>query len=146
MYISKIKIKNFRNFKEKEVEFTEGVNVIIGHNNAGKTNLLKALALVLDFQGAKRLVIDDFQKSPTPDIDDLKNNPPKVTIEVVIKGRHDTNNIDNEDLVTVSNWLTKLDAEYEALLTYEFFLPEKEKSERKLLNRFLIFTKVGIFN
>jgi putative ATP-dependent endonuclease of the OLD family len=29
-------------------------------------------------------------------------------------------------LVTIGNWLTKLDASYEASLTYEFFLPQKE--------------------
>jgi putative ATP-dependent endonuclease of the OLD family len=128
MYISKIKINNLRNFKEKEVEFTEGVNVIIGHNNAGKTNLLKALALLLDFAGSKRLGIDDFHKTSTATtLDDLKKEPPKVTIEVTIKGKHDANEPENDDLVTVSNWLTKLDAEYEALLTYEFFLPAKEK-------------------
>lgn len=135
MHISKIKINNFRNFKEKEVEFTEGVNVIIGHNNSGKTNLLKALALVLDFAGSKRLGIDDFYKSLSgiSTLDDLKREPPKVTIEVTIKGKHDATKPDNDDLVTVSNWLTKLDAEYEALLTYEFFLPAKEKDnpERK---------------
>lgn len=129
MHISKIAIRNFRNFKEKEVEFTEGVNVIIGHNNAGKTNLLKALALVLDFAGSKRLGIDDFHKTSTATtLNDLKREPPKVTIEVTIKGKHDETNPDNDDLVTVSNWLTKLDAEYEALLTYEFFLPAKEKN------------------
>jgi predicted ATP-dependent endonuclease of OLD family len=132
MYISKIKINNFRNFKEKEVEFTEGVNVIIGHNNAGKTNLLKALSLVLDFAGSKRLGIDDFHKASTATtLDDLKKEPPKVTIEVTIKGKHDVTKPDNDDLVTVSNWLTKLDTEYEALLTYEFFLPAKEKDNPK---------------
>ena len=47
MYISKIKITNFRNFKDKEIIFNDGVNVIIGHNNAGKTNLIKALSLVI---------------------------------------------------------------------------------------------------
>ena len=37
MYISKIQINNFRNFKQKEIDFNDGINVIIGHNNAGKT-------------------------------------------------------------------------------------------------------------
>jgi putative ATP-dependent endonuclease of the OLD family len=32
-------------------------------------------------------------------------------------------------LVTISNWLTKLDSTYEALLTYEFFLPEKKQED-----------------
>lgn len=106
---------------ESEVQFNEGVNVIIGHNNAGKTNLLKALSLVIDHKGSKRLETDDFNKSIT--IDELKISPPKISISVKIsKGTH----IEPDDLVTIGNWLTKLDASYEALLTYEFFLPEKE--------------------
>ncbi|MCI5189877.1 MAG: ATP-dependent endonuclease [Candidatus Electrothrix sp. AS4_5] len=128
MYISKIKIINFRNFVEREIEFTKGINVIIGHNNSGKTNLLRALSLVLDFQLSKRLVIDDFNKGL--ELEELKKTPPKVSIEITIKGKHDYEN-PNDDLVTVSNWLTVLEAEFEALLTYEFFLPEKEKSEKK---------------
>jgi putative ATP-dependent endonuclease of OLD family len=31
-----------------------------------------------------------------------------------------------DDLVTIANRLTKLDSVYEAILTYKFFLPEKE--------------------
>lgn len=121
MYISQIEIKNFRNFKECEVHFNEGVNVIIGHNNAGKTNLLKALSLVIDHKASKRLETDDFNKSIS--IDDLKKAPPKISITIKInKG----SNVEPDDLVTIGNWLTKLDSSYEALLTYEFFLPEKE--------------------
>ncbi len=121
MYISKIAIKNFRNFGDKEIIFNDGVNVIIGHNNAGKTNLLKALSLVIDNQGSKRLEVDDFNKLTT--LTELKATAPKITIAVTItKGTHE----EPDDLVTVGNWLIKLEASYEALLTYEFFLPEKE--------------------
>lgn len=126
MYISKIEIKNFRNFKNKEIIFNDGVNVIIGHNNAGKTNLIKALSLVIDCQTSKRLEIDDFNKDTT--IAELKANPPKVSIAVTIqKGKNE----EPDDLVTIATWLTKLDSNYEALLTYEFFLPEKELTKYK---------------
>ena len=50
MYISGIKIKNYKNFKDLAIEFNHGLNVIIGHNNSGKTNLIKALQLVLLFR------------------------------------------------------------------------------------------------
>jgi predicted ATP-dependent endonuclease of OLD family len=126
MYISKIEIKNFRNFKDKEIIFNDGVNVIIGHNNAGKTNLIKALSLVIDCQTSKRLEVDDFNKNTTIAV--LKANPPKVSIAVTIqKGENE----EPDDLVTIATWLTKLDSNYEALLTYEFFLPEKELTKYK---------------
>lgn len=126
MYISKIGITNFRNFKNKEIIFNDGVNVIIGHNNAGKTNLIKALSLVIDCQTSKHLDIDDFNKNTT--IAELKANPPKISIAVTIqKGKNE----EPDDLVTIATWLTKLDSNYEALLTYEFFLPEKELTKYK---------------
>jgi putative ATP-dependent endonuclease of OLD family len=131
MYISKICIKGFRNFKEQEIIFNDDVNVIIGHNNAGKTNLIRALALVIDYQGAKRLDVDDFYKNV--DLLEVKANPPKITVSLSIcQSEHE--DLNSDDLVTVSNWLTKLEPPYEALLTYEFFLPEKEiESYKRLL-------------
>jgi putative ATP-dependent endonuclease of OLD family len=79
MYISQIKIRNFRNFANQEIQFNDGINVIIGHNNAGKTNLIKALSLVLDANGSKRLSADDFNKHVT--IADLLAFPPRISIE-----------------------------------------------------------------
>lgn len=124
MYISKIKIDSFRNFKSQEIEFREGVNVIIGHNNAGKSNLLRAISLVLDSNRSRRLDVDDFHKNVT--FDELKANPPKISIQLTIsKGEKE----EPDDLTTIGNWLTKLDASYEAQLTYEFFLPEQERAK-----------------
>ncbi len=120
MYISKIKIENFRSFKENEIEFNDGINIIIGHNNAGKSNLIKALGLVLNPNSKKRLSIHDFNMNAS--LDELKQRSPKVSITVTISKGSTSN---NDDLVTVSEWLTSLKEDYEAKLTYEFFLPEK---------------------
>lgn len=46
-YISKVKIKNFRNFKDVDVKL-DHKQVIIGENNIGKTNFLRAIQLILD--------------------------------------------------------------------------------------------------
>jgi putative ATP-dependent endonuclease of OLD family len=123
MFISKINIKGFRNFKQTEVQFKDGFNVVIGHNNAGKTNLLKTLFLVLDCQSSKRLELDDFYNNST--LADLKANPPEIIISLTISQSQDEK-LNSDDLVTVSKWLTKINSPYEALLTYKFFLPEKE--------------------
>lgn len=45
MYISHIKIKNYRNLQDFEMEL-KPFTLIIGENNSGKTNLLTALALI----------------------------------------------------------------------------------------------------
>lgn len=124
MYISKIKIENFRNFRSNEIEFNDGINVIIGHNNAGKSNLIKALALVLNPNVKRRLSINDFNMNIS--LDELKKRSPKISITVSIaKGKTST----DDDLITVSEWLTELNENYEVKLTYQFFLPEKYESE-----------------
>jgi len=48
MYISKLSIRNYRNFQNVSLLFQKGVNTIIGENGSGKTNLLTALRLLID--------------------------------------------------------------------------------------------------
>lgn len=48
MYISRIVIRNFRNFEHLDVTLRPGVTCVIGENNTGKTNLLHAIRLVVD--------------------------------------------------------------------------------------------------
>ncbi len=45
MKIKSLKIKNFRNYTSAEVDFDEKVNVFIGKNAQGKTNLLESIFL-----------------------------------------------------------------------------------------------------
>ncbi|MGZ3745813.1 MAG: DNA replication/repair protein RecF [Pseudobdellovibrionaceae bacterium] len=47
MILEKIKIHNFRNFVESEAKFSPRLNIFIGENGQGKTNLLEALYLNL---------------------------------------------------------------------------------------------------
>lgn len=46
MYISKVSIKNYRNYKEFNIEL-KPFTILIGENNIGKSNLLEAMFLVL---------------------------------------------------------------------------------------------------
>ncbi len=138
MYISKIEIQGFRNFPtltDKDdkssgcvVEFVDGVNVIIGHNNSGKSNLLRGLDLVLNQGGSKKLEVDDFNKNTT--IERLLKEPPRVSISVTFTESKNEEDFSN-DLVTASTWLTKLESPYSAQLTYIFYLPTREHEDYK---------------
>lgn len=43
MEVTEISLRNFRNYKEQKIEFDKGVNLIVGDNAQGKTNLLDAI-------------------------------------------------------------------------------------------------------
>ncbi|MFH1859508.1 MAG: DNA replication/repair protein RecF [bacterium] len=43
MYLSSLQIRNFRNIKETQLQFNPKVNIILGKNGQGKTNLLEAI-------------------------------------------------------------------------------------------------------
>ena len=43
MKVKKIKLQNYTIFENQEIEFSPGINIIIGGNGTGKTQLMKAL-------------------------------------------------------------------------------------------------------
>ena len=43
MYIKNIELKNFRNYESLNIAFNEKVNIILGNNAQGKTNLVEAI-------------------------------------------------------------------------------------------------------
>jgi putative ATP-dependent endonuclease of OLD family len=62
MWLSRVTIKNFRNFKSLDVKLEEHA-VVLGENKVGKTNLRFALRLILDPSlpdSMRRLRLDDF--------------------------------------------------------------------------------------
>lgn len=47
MYLEKLKLLNFRKFKNLEIKFNEWLNLFVGPNDSGKTSVIDALKLVL---------------------------------------------------------------------------------------------------
>lgn len=47
MYISKLMINNYKSIKDETFIFNKGINVLVGKNNAGKSNIVSALNEIL---------------------------------------------------------------------------------------------------
>ena len=45
MFIKKVILENFRNYKKQEIELDDGINIIYGNNAQGKTNIIEAIFL-----------------------------------------------------------------------------------------------------
>ncbi len=43
MFVEKVKVKNFRNLKEQEVQLCEEINILSGFNGSGKTSFLESV-------------------------------------------------------------------------------------------------------
>lgn len=100
-YISRVQIKNFRNFLDADVNL-EHKAVIIGENNVGKTNFLRAIQLILDrdFSDSDRQLSDsDFHDS----LNEPMKNGEEIEILVNIKGfEHNSKLIAQFDSALVS--------------------------------------------
>jgi putative ATP-dependent endonuclease of OLD family len=110
MHISRLVVRNFRNLTEIDVPLRPGVTCIIGENNAGKSNMLHALRLVLDgdLPGyARQLTLADVTDSAASD------HPLQVVIAVEFS--------DFEDDVDASAFAAFFKVEENlARLTYRF--------------------------
>ena len=72
MFLSRIQVKNFRNFRDLDVRLGP-TSVVVGENGAGKSNLIFALRLILDprvSDSSRMMREEDFLtglKEPTKD-------------------------------------------------------------------------------
>lgn len=128
MYIKEIKISNFRNFKEASVPFHEGVNVIIGHNNTGKSNLLRAIGLVLGYSDGRRLGTSDLFYET--DVVTLQQQSPHIQIVLVLH-RSEGEALDSTEMGLFSGMMTDPALSEEAELRYEFKLADTQENNYK---------------
>lgn len=128
MYIKEIKISNFRNFQEAAVLFHEGINVIIGHNNTGKSNLLRAIGLVLGFSDGHRLGTSDIFYDTN--VATLKLQSPRIQITLVLH-RSEGEALDSAEMGLFSGMMTDPALSEEAELRYEFKLADTQEDNYK---------------
>lgn len=90
-YISRVQIKNFRNFLDLDVNL-DHKQVVLGENNVGKTNFLRAIQLILDrgFSDQDRtLTENDFHDS----IEEPMENGQEIEITIQIRGYEHSNKL-----------------------------------------------------
>ncbi len=112
MYLSRIEIENFRNFRSLDLHLAGNV-VVVGENRVGKSNLLYALRLIFDpslSDNARELTIGDFWDG----VGDLDEDT-RIRVSVEIKEFDD----DPDVLAVLTDFRVAGDPDTVAL-TYEF--------------------------
>ncbi|MEA5549473.1 AAA family ATPase [Anabaena cylindrica UHCC 0172] len=59
MKVSKLELTNIRGYENAQIEFSPGINIIVGENNSGKTTILRTL---LFLQDKNSITSDDIRK------------------------------------------------------------------------------------
>lgn len=67
MFLKRLALLRFRNYSELDVEFQRSVNVFIGENGQGKTNILEAISFLLSGESFRSYETDQLiQNGQTP--------------------------------------------------------------------------------
>jgi putative ATP-dependent endonuclease of OLD family len=98
--LRKIFIKNYRAFENFSLDFSPGVNIVVGHNDAGKTTLLEAIHLALTSRVRGRLLAYELspymvnQAAAERYVAALGQGerpaPPEIVIDLYLEERADT--------------------------------------------------------
>lgn len=110
MYISRITVRNYRNFRDFDIQLGPGVTCLVGENNSGKTNLLAAVRLCLDAGLSSRyrtLMPEDFNSALS------LHEPTQILVSLELTGYTDC---ENEEAL-LSDWQVDEDL---ARITYRF--------------------------
>ena len=122
MYITSIYLRNFRNIKEAEICFDQNLNIFVGKNAQGKTNLCEAISVCL---GGSFRRVRFSQFVPADD--------PKAEVLVRLKFRDDITERENVINYTIcknnveikyNDIKMKDAAELYGVLKYVVFIPE----------------------
>ncbi len=66
MFLKSLYLKNFRSYTEAEVSFQPGLNLILGENAQGKTNLLEAIYLISTGRSFRTQTLQELIREGTP--------------------------------------------------------------------------------
>lgn len=122
MYITSVYLKNFRNIREAEIDFDKNLNIFVGKNAQGKTNLCEAISVCLG-GSFRRVRFSQYIPADNPEAEvmvRLKFRDDITERENIINYTIYKNNIE----ITYNNIKMKDAAELYGVLKYVVFIPE----------------------
>ena len=119
MYISSIKLRNYRNYESQVIGFDKGMNIIIGNNGEGKTNLLESIYLLSTTRSHriddnKELILFDKEFGSVEGNIVSGENKFKLSVVVYKKGK----------TLMINNSLVKKNSEFIGKLNAVLFAPD----------------------
>ena len=111
MILKKIELLNFRNYEKLDLEFDEKINVFIGDNAQGKTNILESI-YVLALTRSHRTTIDENlirHQFPFCKIKgQIKTKDSLKKMEIIINNKEKEAKINNKKIRKLTNYIANL--------------------------------------
>jgi len=92
MKIQNLNLKNFRNYNKLDISFNDKLNIIIGNNAQGKTNILEAIYYLsitkpISINNDKSIIMRDKEGTSISTVVVDKNSSNKLTVNVTNNGK-----------------------------------------------------------
>ena len=108
MRINSIELKNFRNIDSAKIDFDHDINIFIGNNGQGKTNLIESfylLSLCRSFRTRQMGQLVQFEKEFASVKGNIESNKKNLDLEVVLTSKSKKAKINHQDISKVSDFV-----------------------------------------
>ncbi|MEY8870097.1 ATP-dependent endonuclease [Meridianimaribacter flavus] len=134
MKLKKIKLKNFKMHESKEFEFNDDVNIVVGDNECGKSSLLEAIEICLNFTYRGKplnseLTTDLFNENCIKKYlegDKAQNSLPEIKIEAYLDGDASLKGINNDNKDDTEGIFIRIFFDNDLADSYASFIEEPE--------------------
>ena len=120
MFIKKTKLKNYRNFKNIDIDFLNGINIIYGKNAQGKTNILESIYMTATTKSHRTIKDNEiitFGEEEGHIKSIFKENEKSEIIDIHLKKK------ENKGIAVNGIKINKI-SDYLGLINVVFFSPE----------------------
>jgi len=126
-YFKNIKISNFRNFKDFNLDFSKKCNVFYGSNGCGKTNLLEAISIFSKGRGLRKDKIFNFIKT-NEEFFSNEANFIYENVEYELNAFSEVKNSRYQKKITLNGEISsEVNNKIQSLITFLIYIPENER-------------------
>lgn len=108
MVISQINLKNYRNYEIVKLNFNNGINIIIGDNAQGKTNILESiyfLSITKSYRTSDDFILINQGKDSAKITAKIKDSTVPKNLEIVINKRNKSLFLNKTQIKRVSDFI-----------------------------------------
>ena len=148
MHLSSLRLYNFRNFTEEQIQFAPQVNFVVGRNGQGKTNLIEAvnvLSLARSFRTSTVTDLVRWGEKEASAFAQIHQRDGDLELGIAIKGKTKTAYVNGNKVAALGDYVGKL-------MCVSFSPDDLElvkggpKERRNFIDRHLIDVRPGLMS